>query len=152
MKAKYVNPFLSASIGLFKDFLKFNLTYEQPYINNDPQKLHEVSAIIGLAGETTGAVVLSFTRETAIEIVSAFSGSTFNALSKEVIDGVGELVNIVAGNAKKGLENLRIEISLPGVIVGSDYKINWPKGVPVITIPFSSEAGNFSVNVSMKEY
>jgi chemotaxis protein CheX len=152
MKAKYVNPFLSASIGLFKDFLKFNLTYEQPYINNDPQKLHEVSAIIGLAGETTGAVVLSFTRETAIEIVSAFSGSTFNALSKEVIDGVGELVNIVAGNAKKGLENLRIEISLPGVIVGNDYKINWPKGVPVITIPFSSEAGNFSVNVSMKEY
>jgi chemotaxis protein CheX len=61
-------------------------------------------------------------------------------------------VNIVAGNAKKGLENLRIEISLPGVIVGNDYKINWPKGVPVITIPFSSEVGNFSVNVSMKEY
>ncbi len=152
MKAKYVNPFLNASVGLFKDFLNFKLTYKQPYINNDPQNLHEVSAIIGLAGETTGAVVLSFTRETAIKIVSAFSGSTFNALSKDVIDGVGELVNIVAGNAKKGLEEVRIEISLPGVIVGKDYKINWPKGVPVITIPFSSEVGDFSVNVSMKEH
>jgi chemotaxis protein CheX len=152
MKAKYVNPFLNASVGLFKDFLKIKLTYEQPYINKDPQKLYEVSAIIGLAGETTGAVVLSFTRETAIEIFSIFSGIKSDALTKEVIDGVGELVNIVAGNAKKGLENLRIEISLPGVIVGNNYNINWPKGVPVITIPFSSDVGNFSVNVSMKEY
>jgi chemotaxis protein CheX len=91
MKAKYVNPFLSASVGLFKDFLKIKLTYEQPYINKDPQNLYEVSAIIGLAGETTGAVVLSFTRETAIEIFSVFSGIKSNALTKEVIDGVGEL-------------------------------------------------------------
>lgn len=152
MKAKYINPFLAASVGLFKDYLGYSeISNEKPYLNVDSGYLNEVSAIIGLAGETIGAVVLSFDRETAINIVSKFSGYSYRALSKEVIDGVGELVNIIAGNAKKDLEGLRLEISLPGVVVGENYNINWPQGVPVITIPFHSEAGDFSVNVSLKE-
>lgn len=151
MKVEHINPFLQASINLFKIHLGVNVTNESPYLNKDSQKLNEVSAIIGLAGETVGAVVLSFSRETAVRMVSKFANRSYLALSKEVIDGVGELVNIIAGNAKKGLLNYRIEISLPGVITGNTYKIDWPKGVPVITIPFKSEIGDFSVNVSLKE-
>ncbi|MBN1409885.1 MAG: chemotaxis protein CheX [Spirochaetales bacterium] len=151
MKAKYINPFLSASINLFKEYLGVELTASDPYLNINPQRLLEVSAIIGLAGETVGAVVLSFSRETAVKVVSSFAGKTYQALSKEVIDGVGELVNILAGNAKKDLEDYRLLISLPGVITGNYYKINWPQNVPVITIPFTSSFGDITVNVSLKE-
>ena len=151
MKAEYINPFLEASINLFREHLKFDIKNNTPFINQDSQNLNEVSAIIGLAGDIAGAVVLSFTRETAIAMASRFSGQTYHALSKEVIDAVGELVNIIAGNAKKDLLGFRIEISLPGVITGNTYKINWPHGVPVITIPFESDAGIFSVNVSFKQ-
>ena len=80
-----------------------------------------------------------------------FSKKNYLALSREVIDGVGELVNILAGNAKKDLLDFRIIISLPGVITGNKYKINWLKDVPVITIPFESELGDFTVNVSLKD-
>lgn len=151
MKAKYINPFLNASVNLFRNFLGLDLTNGKPYILENAHDLDEVSAIIGLAGETTGAVVLSFSRTTAVKIVSKFSGRKFQALTNEVIDGVGELVNILAGNAKKDLLDFRIEISLPGVITGNSYKINWPKNVPIITIPFKSEIGEFTVNVSLKE-
>jgi chemotaxis protein CheX len=151
MRAEHINPFLEASMNLFKIHLGVNVTNDPPYLNQDNQNLNEVSAIIGLAGETVGAVVLSFSRETAVKMVSKFANRAYVALSKEVIDGVGELVNIIAGNAKKGLVNYRIEISLPGVVTGNKYKINWPKGVPVITIPFKSEIGDFTVNVSLKE-
>lgn len=151
MQAKYINPFLTASINLFRNFLGIEVTNDTPYINADAQNLQEVSAIIGLAGDTVGAVVLSFSRETAVQMVSHFSAQKYQAISKEVIDGVGELVNIIAGNAKKGLKEFRINISLPGVITGNQYKINWPKGVPVITIPFKSSYGDFTVNVSLKD-
>ena len=110
-----------------------------------------MSGIIGLAGETTGAVVLSFSRQTAINIISIFSRKEYKALSNEVLDGVGELVNIIAGNAKKDLLDFRIVISLPGVIVGNRYQIKWPDRIPVITIPFFSELGDFSVNVSLRD-
>jgi chemotaxis protein CheX len=151
MQAKYINPFLNASIRLFKEYLGVELTYDKPFLNPDSQHLSDVSAIIGLAGETAGALVLSFSRDTAVSMVSKLANKNYQALSSEVIDGVGELVNILAGNAKKDLEEFRINISLPGVVTGSNYKIQWPQGIPVITIPFKSQLGEFTVNVSLKE-
>lgn len=151
MKAKYINPFLNATMGLFRDFLGLKVSSGKPFVLADPQDLSDVSALIGLAGETTGAVVLSFSHDTALKVISNMAGREYLFLGSEVLDGVGELVNIIAGNAKKDLDEFRISISLPGVITGNSYRINWPKGVPVITIPFSSELGDFTVNVSLKE-
>ncbi|MBT3273705.1 MAG: chemotaxis protein CheX [Spirochaetales bacterium] len=151
MQVKYINPFLNASVNLFQTYLGLNVKSLKPFILEDPQGLSEVSGIIGLAGETTGAVVLSFSRDTAIKIISKLEGKTYNALGKEVIDGVGELINIIAGNAKKDLSEFRIEISLPGVITGTTYRIHWPAGIPVVKIPFESDVGPFSVNVSLRD-
>ena len=151
MKAKYINPFLAASMNLFKEHLGISVRSLNPFVRKDPTNLEEVSGIIGLAGETTGAVVLSFSRETAMNIVSVFSGKTYTALGNEVLDGVGELVNIIAGNAKKDLLDFRISISLPGVIVGVATRIHWPEGIPVITIPFESNLGSLTVNVSLRD-
>lgn len=151
MQVKYINPFLAASVNLFRDYLGLNIKNATPHVLKDPQNLSEVSGIIGLAGETTGAVVLSFSRETAIKIVSTMEKRTYTALGTEVIDGVGELINIIAGNAKRDLHDFRIEISLPGVITGTTYRIHWPEGIPVVSIPFESEAGPFSVNVSLRD-
>lgn len=151
MQVKYVNPFLKASVNLFQDYLGLKVDAGKPFLLSDPQDLDEVSGIIGLAGETKGAVVLSFSRITAIAIVSRFAGTEYVALGNEVLDGVGELINIIAGNAKQDLLEFRIEISLPGVITGKSYKIHWPDGVPVVCIPFASEAGAFTVNVSLRD-
>ena len=151
MQAKYINPFLKASINLFKDFLGLKVSFGKPYVLENPQSLEEVSGIIGLAGETVGAVVLSFSRETAIKMVSKMESKNYLALGQEVIDGVGELINIIAGNAKQGLEDFRINISLPGVITGHTYQIHWPKNIPVVTIPFHSDIGDFTVNVSLRD-
>ena len=151
MKAQYINPFLAASLNLFREYLGVECRNGTPFLNKEPQSLFEVSGIIGLAGETTGAIVLSFKRDTAIGMASKLANMQFSMLGNEVIDGVGEMVNIIAGNAKKDLLEFRIVISLPGVIIGNQYKIKWPEGVPVITIPFQSELGDFTVNVSLRE-
>ena len=151
MKAKFINPFLNASMNLFKDYMGITVSAGKPFVRKDPQNLAEVSALIGLAGETTGAVVLSFSRESALKAVSEFAGKEYRMLGAEVLDGVGEMVNIIAGNAKKDLTDFRIEISLPGVITGGSYKIHWPEGVPVVTIPFTSDLGEFTVNVSLRD-
>jgi chemotaxis protein CheX len=151
VRAQYINPFLKASINLFKEYLGLQAVAGKPFLLADPQALDAVSAIIGLAGETRGAVVLSFSRETAIAIVSKMAGQEYKLLSNEVLDGVGELINIIAGNAKQDLLDFRIEISLPGVITGNSYKIRWPEGIPVVSIPFTTELGPFTVNVSLKD-
>jgi chemotaxis protein CheX len=115
MKAKYINPFLSASVNLFQDYLGLSLKPETPYVRKDPYDLDAVSAIIGLAGETAGAVVLSFSRETAIKVVSILADKTYPALTNEVLDGVGELVNIIAGRELVP-EFMRANRTIPGSI------------------------------------
>ena len=151
MKAKYINPFILASLNLFQEYMGIKVSAGKPILLSDPQNLLEVSGIIGLAGETRGAVVLSFSRETALAIVSKFANQEYRVLSNEVLDGVGELINIIAGNAKKDLMDFRIEISLPGVITGSSYKMRWPEGIPVIAVPMESEFGTFSINISLQD-
>ena len=151
MQAKYINPFIKATTNLFNNFINVEVTPQKPYLKKDPKNMFEVSGIIGLAGETKGAVVISFSRETAIQMVSKMEQKTYQALSSEVIDGVGELINIIAGNAKQDLLDFRIDISLPGVVTGTSYRIHWPEGIPIVTIPFDSEFGPFSVNVSLRD-
>jgi chemotaxis protein CheX len=151
VKAKYINPFIKATHNLFSDFLGVSVTPGAPFLKDESSGMYEVSGIIGLAGETKGAVVLSLSRESAIKAISKMEEREYRALSNEVIDGVGELINIIAGNAKQDLLEFRIEISLPGVVTGSEYKIHWPEGIPVIVIPFESEIGKFSVNVSLRD-
>jgi chemotaxis protein CheX len=150
LKAKYINPFLSASLNFFNNYLHLDAKEGKPYLNPDRQNLYEVSGIIGLAGETQGAVVVSFPRETAIKVACKFTKKEYTALSKDVIDCVGEITNIISGNAKKDLLDFHINISLPGVVTGN-YQINWPQGIPVITIPFDSPSGKFCVNVSLRD-
>ncbi len=149
MKAKFINPFIEASENLFSDFLNLNITVGKPYLMEGRGDLFEISAIIGLAGDTQGAVVLSFHNDTAIKMISLFANHDYKFLTNEVLDGVGEFVNIIVGNAKKDLEDFKITISLPGVITGKDYRIKWPDGVPIITVPFSSDIGDFTLNVSL---
>jgi chemotaxis protein CheX len=151
MQAKYINPFIHATVGLFRDFIGVNVQPAKPHIREDPQNLEEVSGIIGLAGETVGAVVLSLSRDMAIGVISQMEGKPYQALTNDVIDGVGELVNVIAGNAKKDLKDFRIDISLPGVVTGQSYQIHWPEGIPVIAVPFESDMGSFSVNVSLRD-
>lgn len=150
MKAKYINPFINASMNLFHAYLDVDCSSGQPFLNNDPQNLNEVSGIIGLAGETQGAIVISFPRDTAIAMAGKMAERTFIGLTNDVLDVIGEFANIIAGNAKKDLSEFRILISLPGVLVGPSSKLKWPDGIPVITIPFSSDLGNFSLSVSLK--
>jgi chemotaxis protein CheX len=59
-------------------------------------------------------------------------------MDDEVIDAIGEIINIIAGNAKRGLEeSFRLVISLPTIIQGSNHAIQWPNDqARIICIPF----------------
>ncbi len=115
--------------------------------------MYDISGIIGLAGGVVGSVVLSFPKETAMKIVASFIGEDVPDVNKDVLDAIGELTNIVAGSAKKIFyeQGHHFKISLPNVVYGKDHKINRARDVPCISVTFSSDAGPFAIEVSLKE-
>ncbi|MDR2734882.1 MAG: chemotaxis protein CheX [Spirochaetota bacterium] len=153
MKVEYINPFVNATQNVFKMMMNIDIAAGKPYLFDPFAGAHsyDISGIIGLSGETTGAVVLSFTKLCALKVVSEFSGMEIKIFDQTVVDAIGELINIVAGNAKKDLKDFKLNISLPSVVTGHSHKLNWPTGVPVIMIPFTSPMGEFSIGVSIRE-
>ncbi|MBN1798925.1 MAG: chemotaxis protein CheX [Spirochaetales bacterium] len=152
MDIKYIDPFIKATVNVFDEFFNVLPEVQKPYLlDKDEEHEWDVSAIIGIAGEAKGAVVISFPAELASILTSRLTGKTVREIDEDVVDTIGEVVNIVAGNAKKGLEEYRLMISLPSIVRGKNHKIAWPgKNAPVIAIPFKSVLGEFNLSVILE--
>lgn len=136
---KYITPFIVACEEVFAHFVGTKLTAERPYITQKDEE-HEwvVSGIIGFSREARGAVVISMRKEPALKITEMLTGKKHSDIDEEVIDAIGEIVNIIAGNAKKGLEeSFKLAISLPTIVRGLNHDITWPgDSARVIAVPF----------------
>lgn len=152
MDAKYITPFIEASDGVFQEFFGIKPEIRKPYwVDSADIKEWEVSAIIGIAGETRGCVVLSFSKMAAEKLTSILVGRDISVVDDDVVDTIGEVVNIIAGNAKKGLEQFKLMISLPSVVRGKEHNITFGgKQIPVIGIPMDTPHGMVHLSVGLE--
>jgi chemotaxis protein CheX len=137
---QYIQPFIDVCKNVFKEFVGAELGAGRPYFaEKDALKEWDISAVIGLTGEARGAVVISMKKKLVLHLTDVLTGSTHKQIDDEVVDAIGEIVNIIAGNAKKGLEEaFRLVISLPTIVQGKDHSIKWPNSqARIICIPFT---------------
>jgi chemotaxis protein CheX len=150
MDVRYINPFMRSIKNVFQTMLKMDVSMQKPHVKNDGKASADVSGVIGFSGDATGCVVLSFPREVACKVASMFAGMPITIDSPDMVDAVGELANMVAGNAKKDFEGVRISISLPSVVIGHDHTVSQSRMTPRLVLPCSSPVGDFFVEVAMK--
>lgn len=150
MDVTYVNPFMKATMNVFKTMIGIEAKAGKPMLKKDKSPSFDISAIIGLSGQAQGSITLSFPKLVALKIVSAMLEAPIKVVGPEVSDGVGEIVNIVAGNAKQDLASYQLSISLPQVVIGKDHEIARLSGIPTLVVPFSSDMGEFAMEVSLK--
>ena len=150
MDVSFVNPFINSTIETCKTMLNLDVEPKKPRLKQDEALEHDISAVIGLSGNAKGTIALSFTKKMALKSVSAMLGMDIKVVGEDVSDGVGELVNIIAGHAKQNLTNYELSISLPNVIIGIGHRIQSISGVPTIVVPFSCEFGEFTMEITLK--
>jgi chemotaxis protein CheX len=136
---QYVQPFIEVCKNVFKEFLGAELVEERPYFSEtgDPV-VWDISGVIGFNGEANGAVVISMKKDLAIKLTDMLTGSHHADIDVYVVDAIGEIINIIAGNAKKLLEETyHLVISLPSIVQGKGHVIKWPGShTRIICIPF----------------
>jgi chemotaxis protein CheX len=151
---KYIQPFVDVCKSVFKDFVGTDLAEERPYFADTSEVTEwDISAVIGLTGEARGAVVISMKKDLAIKLTGMLTGAEHQAVDDDVIDAIGEIVNIIAGNVKKNLEEaFRLVISLPTIVQGTEHSIKWPGGqTRIICIPFHIfEGTTFNLSVAIE--
>lgn len=152
MDPSFISPFVTSIQNVFSTMLQLPVDIGDPRVKTEKGSSHDVSGIIGMSGEITGSVVLSFPKETAERVVSLFCGMELNADSPDFADAIGELVNMVSGGAKAQFpDNRRVSISVPSVVVGDNHSIAGQSDAPCVVIPCSTDCGELCIEVAIKE-
>jgi len=147
---KLVKCFVRSTQNVLSTMAGFESNIGKPTLKKHPQPTYDISGIVGFSGEVAGSVVVSFLKDTAIELVAAFSGEKLQPDHEDFADAIGELCNMIAGNAKKNF-GLKAQISIPSVIIGPGHTVARLRGVPCIIIPCTCAAGEFAVEVNIKQ-
>jgi len=149
MDVRFINPFIYSVKNVFQTMLATEIIVGKPYLKDHDEPGSDVSAIIGMSGDAVGCVVLCFPMQTAVAAASKFAGMELNSQHEDFADALGELANMVAGQAKAKLEGLKVSISLPSVVIGREHVVSQSKNRPRLGLPCDSSLGRFSVEVAM---
>lgn len=146
----YIKPFVVAAKNVFETMIEVPFRLGKPTLKKGSDvPPHEISSIIGVSGTVNGSVVISLTHEIAFRLVSALIGDEVTELDENCTDAIGEIANMIAGNAKTDFPSDKNAISVPSVVVGK-HKVSYPSGVPVITIPCILDEGEMFIEVALK--
>jgi chemotaxis protein CheX len=146
---KLIVPFINSVRLVFATMVKVPTTVERPHFKTQPAPQYDVSSIIGFSGDIVGSVVVSFQKDAAIQLVSAFAGSPIDPETSDFPDAVCELANMIAGSAKKDLGH-NATITVPSVILGHGHQIARLSDVPCLVVPCKTPVGDFAVEVNIK--
>ena len=151
MQADYINCFVAAVQNVFRTMLNTEVTVARPHVKTESTSSHDVTGIVTLSGDVVGAVALSFPSESGVNAVEALSETRCEFGSDEFSDAIGELANMVSGNAKKDLDNLSVNISIPTVVIGRNHRLGRQVLGPWIVLDCESVLGAFTMAVCMME-
>ncbi len=151
---KAADAITQATISFFKTMLAMDVTHGEATETIGPASQPSISATIGISGDLSGSMSLHVHPDVAGNIMESWIGERLAPETAECHDGIGEIVNIVLGDAKTTMSsgNINFTFSIPHVIFGSEYQINYPADVSIQNIGFDSPLGTFEVEiVAVKE-
>ena len=148
MKAVYINPFVNAVVDLFQTMMTLSVKVSKPALNAEAKPNYDVCGVIDVSGEVNGRVVVSMPEPLAKVLASELLDDTIDTLDADCIDAVGEIANMISGNAKTDFPGGGNAISVPQVVVGRE-NVSYPTGTPVICIPCETPKGLLHIDVAL---
>lgn len=126
----------------------------KPALKSDKNSRGDVTGIIGMSSsQLKGSMAISFTEAVIIDIVEKMVGEKVTGIDDTVTDMVGELTNMTTGGAKNLLaENgYDFDMATPVVVSGKQHEITHKAKGKIILIPFSTDAGQFFIELSFEK-
>lgn len=144
-----IKAFVHSTMNVLSTMANTQCTIGKPYLKEKNTSHYDISGIVGFTGDIIGSVVISFATDTAIKLVEQFTCEKYTTDSDYFADAIGELSNMIAGNAKSEF-GLSASISIPSVIIGPNHSVARMSDVPCVVIPCETPHGKLAVEVMIK--
>ncbi len=153
MDAELINPFINSTINVLETMAFMKCKAGKPYLKKDDVAQGDVSGVMGITGDANGTIAVTFDESSILKIVSNMFGEDMKELNHEVADAVGELTNMISGQARRELEEKGkvFEAAIPSVITGKNHQITHYTDGPKIAIPFITDDGSFTIEVCLEK-
>lgn len=147
MDVRLINPFIRATEEVFRLMIGCEAVPQPPKVLPSlPHGPRMINAIIGMEGGVQGAVVVRLPMSVALRIGAAFTGTAVTVDGAQ--DAVGELANMITGNAKRELGRHLVRITVPRIAIGDEEIGDVAEISPWLFVPFQASLGNFVLAVS----
>ena len=149
MDVKLINPFINATINVLETMAFVTVTAGKPYLKKDNQAVGDVTGVLGLTGAAHGTIAVTFEENTILTVVSNMFGEKMESLNEDISDAVGELTNMISGQARRELDEVGkvFKAAIPSVITGKNHTVRHYSDGPKIAIPFETDGGKFTIEV-----
>lgn len=152
MKAEYVNSFYKATQDVFQLMLDMDVERGNLKIVEDMVCSKDANVILGVTGDLKGTILFGFTKEMTLEMVKIMSGMEMGEIDNFVSSALGEVANIIGGNAITNLTNNNYicDIAPPQIIIGK-YKSISMANRKALLMPLKTAIGEFDINIFLTE-
>jgi chemotaxis protein CheX len=153
MDVKLVNPFINATISVLEVMAFVTVTAGKPYLKKNNVAVGDVTGVLGLTGVANGTIAVTFEEKCILTIVSNMLGETMETLNEDISDAVGELTNMISGQARRELEEMGkvFKAAIPSVVTGKNHSVRHYSRGPKVAIPFTTDGGNFTIEVCFEK-
>ncbi|MGF7185853.1 chemotaxis protein CheX [Desulfitispora alkaliphila] len=152
MKVEYVNPFFKATNEVFNLMLSVETEKGELSVVEDMVSSKEANVVLGVTGDLRGNILFSFPKEMALEMVKIMSGMEMNEIDSFVSSALGEVANIIGGNAITNLSenNYTCDIVPPQIFVGQYKSLSMASGKALL-VPLKTDIGQLDLHIFLKE-
>jgi chemotaxis protein CheX len=152
MHADIAQPFLMAARGVLEQELGGEVGRGRVKVERGDFTAGEVTAVVGVTGALSGAILYRMSEVTALAIVGQMMGQRFTELDALARSGVGELGNVITGRAGVLLERagVRADIAPPVLLIGRGGLMS-SLDIARLVVPLETRVGSIDMQIALKK-
>lgn len=153
LDVEFVSPFIQGTLETLKVQCSIEAKAGKPTARKSGEKglRSDIAGVIGLTSASfKGSIAICFPAPVFLKAMSNMMGEPLTEINKDLEDGAGELLNIIFGFAKRILNEKghSIEKAIPTVVRGTDLEIKHLVHGKTVVLPFSTETGEFWIEIA----
>lgn len=146
---RVINAIISATLKVLGQFAIGKITMGKPEMKNSQEPMGGViSSVLDIVSQNfKGHMSISFDKPSYLQVVSSMLMEEQTDINPDNQDAVGEINNIIYGNAKSDLAQFGVAMTIPKVVHGAGQIMTCPCGSASMRVPFTTEKGKFYIDV-----
>ncbi len=144
MNVEFVNPFINGLLNVLETMAQTTLKPGKPKRKQSDIAQGDVSGLIGMVGpQVKGSMSITFDEQLVLVIMERMVGERHEKIDAEVGDMVGEVTNMICGNAKRDLAEKGFDFGMatPIVVSGKQHTISHQVDGSKLIMPFMCDDG-----------